>query len=102
MKVTVIPIVIGALGTVTKRIVKGIGGNENKKTSGDHAIDCTVKIGQTTEKIPGDLKRLAVTQNPEKGPSADAGVKTCQRRKLFGLWKKVKKKQPKEKNYQIR
>ena len=33
MKVTVILIVIGALGTTTKRLVQGL---RNKRTSGDH------------------------------------------------------------------
>ena len=35
MKVTVIPIVIGALGTVTKGLVQGLGLG-NKRTSRDH------------------------------------------------------------------
>ena len=36
MKMTIIPIVIGAFGTVTKGLIKSIGGLENKRTSGDH------------------------------------------------------------------
>ena len=35
MKVTVIPKVIGALGTVTEKIIKGTGALGNKRTSGD-------------------------------------------------------------------
>ena len=46
MKVTVIAIVIGALGTVTK----GFG---NKRTSGDHLNYSIIENGQTTEKSPG-------------------------------------------------
>ena len=56
MKVTVIPIVIGALGT-------GPGGFENERTSGDHPNYSIIEIGQNTEKSPGDLKRLAVTHS---------------------------------------
>ena len=58
MKVTIIPIVISVLGTVTKKI-DIIG---NKRTSGNNLIE----IGQNTEKSPGDLRRLVVTQIPVK------------------------------------
>ena len=60
MKVTIIPIVIGVLGTVTKGLLKGVG---NKRTNGDHPNYCIIEIGQNTEKSPRDLKRLAVTQS---------------------------------------
>ena len=40
------------------------GGLGNKRTSGDHLNYNIVEIGQNTEKSPGDLKRLAVTQTP--------------------------------------
>ena len=40
------------------------GGIGNKNTSSDHPNYSTVKIGQNTEKSPGDLKRLVVTQAP--------------------------------------
>ena len=33
----------------------------NKRTRGDHPDYSIIKIGQNTEKSPGDLKRLAVT-----------------------------------------
>ena len=59
---TVIPIVIGAFGTVNKR--KGSGGLGNKRTSGHHPDYSIVEIGQNTEKSPRDLRRLAVTQSP--------------------------------------
>ena len=68
IKVSVIPIVIVALGTNTKGLVKAmededleiIGGVETNKNDG------IVEIGQNTEKIPGDLRRLVVTQTPVK------------------------------------
>ena len=66
MKVTVIPIVIGMLGTVTKKIVTGTGGHGNKRTSGDHPNCSIVEIGRNTRKSLGGLSRLAVTQTPEE------------------------------------
>ena len=62
-EVIVIPIVTGALGTVTKGLIKGL---EYKRTRGDHVNYSIIKIGQIAEKSPGDLKRLAVTQTPVK------------------------------------
>ena len=58
MKVTIIPILIGTLGsTGTKRLW-------NKGTYGDHLNYSIVEIDQKTEKSPGDLRSLAVTQTP--------------------------------------
>ena len=54
MKVIVVPIVIRSLGTVKKGLVNEL---EDLKTS-------IIKIGQDTEKSPGDLRWLAVTQSP--------------------------------------
>ena len=64
MKVTVILIVIGALGTVIKRFGTGTGGLGDKRTSREHPNYFIVEIDQNTEKSPGDLKRLAVTEAP--------------------------------------
>ena len=51
MKVAFLPIIIGALGTVTHVSIKGRGLG-NKKTSGDHPNYCITEIGQDTEKSP--------------------------------------------------
>ena len=64
MKVMIILVIIGALGTVTKGLIKGTGGPGNKRTSGDHP---NYSIIENTEKSPGDLRRLAVTQTSAKG-----------------------------------
>ena len=56
MKVTVIPIVVNALDLVKEL--------ENLETSGDNPNCSIVEIGQNTEKSPGDLRKLAVTQTP--------------------------------------
>ena len=61
MKVTIIPIVIGALGTVTKGLLK-----RSWWMSVDHPNNNITENGQNTEKSPGDLRRLAVTQTPAK------------------------------------
>ena len=79
MKVTVILIIIGALSTIIKG--KGAGRIGNKNTSGNHSNDSTVKIGQNTEKSPGDLGRVAVTQTP---------VKDHQLRLVWNTHKRVK------------
>ena len=55
MKVTIVSIVVGALGTGTGRL-------GNKWTSIDHPNYSIIKIGQNTEKSPGDLRRIAITQ----------------------------------------
>ncbi len=47
-------------------ISKRTGGLVNKKTNGDHPIYYTIEIGQNTEKSPGDMMRLDVTQIPGK------------------------------------
>ena len=66
MQVTIIPFVIGAFGTVTKGLPKGTGGIGSWRMSGDHPNYSVIENGQNTEKSPGDLRRLAVTQSPVK------------------------------------
>ena len=59
MHVTIIPIVIGSFVTVTKGLLKGLG---SWRTSGDHPNYYIIVNDQNTEKSPGELMRLAVTQ----------------------------------------
>ena len=66
MKVMVIPIVISALRTIPKGLVKRTERLGNKRTSGDHPDYSIIKISQNTEKSPGDLRRLVVSQTPVK------------------------------------
>ena len=49
-----------------QRFGKRTGGLESWRTSGDRPNNSIVKNGQNTEKSPGDLRRLAVNQTPEK------------------------------------
>ena len=65
IRVTVIPIVISALGTVPKYFEAGerVG---NRRKNGNHPNYSIVEIGKNTEKSAGDQRRLAVTQTPVK------------------------------------
>ena len=66
MKVTIVPIVIGALGTVAKGLLKGLEYLEFSGRVKDYPNDSIAEDGQNTETSPGDLMRLAVTQTPVK------------------------------------
>ena len=57
MKVTVIQIVIGAIDTVTKWLIKGLEELEIRGR-GDNSNNSIVVICQNTEKNPGDMRRL--------------------------------------------
>ena len=46
-----------------QRVKKGHVRLGNKRMRGDHPNYSIIEIGQNTEKIPGELRRLAVTQN---------------------------------------
>ena len=45
-----------------QRFGKGTGRLRNQRTSEDYADHSIIKIVQNTEKSPGDLRKLAVTQ----------------------------------------
>ena len=65
MKVTVIPIVIGALGTISKVLIKGLE-DKNQRMNRSHSDYSIIKIGQNPEESAGGLRRLAVTQTRVK------------------------------------
>ena len=50
----------------TQRMGKEIGRIRIKRTSRDYPDYSIIKIGRNTEKSPGDLRRLAVSQPPVK------------------------------------
>ena len=60
-KVKVIPIVYGALSTITKGLVSGLEDLEIRGRVETIPNNSIIKIGQNTKKSPGDLRRLAVT-----------------------------------------
>ena len=49
-----------------QRIIEGTNGLRNRRTNGDHLNYNMIENGQNTEKSPGDLRRLAVTQTSVK------------------------------------
>ena len=64
MKVLIILIVIGALGTVTEELVKEL---EDMKITGQvETIQATTLLRLAKIQSPGDLRRLAVTQTTVK------------------------------------
>ena len=85
MKVTIVPIVIGALGTITKGLLKRPGGLGSGRTGRDYPNDSITENAQNTKKSPEDLGGLAVTQTPVKKPSANTDVKnsTGEKKNLF-------------------
>ena len=60
MKVTVIPILTGTLGTVIKGLVRGGGRVGSVKMSRNHQNYSILKIGQNTQNNPGDLRRRKI------------------------------------------
>ena len=66
MKVTVIPIVIGALGKISKGLVKGLKKFRNQRASRDHPDYSIAKIGQNTEKSLGDLRKQSHSNSSER------------------------------------
>ena len=64
IRMTVIPIVIGALGIFPQRTGKRPGRVINRRTNGNHLNYRLFKFGQNTEKSLGDLRSLAVIQTP--------------------------------------
>ena len=76
MKVTIISIVIGTLGTVTKGLVQRLEDLEIKRTSGDHPNYCIIEIGEETLM---SLKPSLTDGLMSLKPSLNAGVKNSQK-----------------------
>ena len=72
MKLTEIPILIGALETIPKGLVKKL---EELEIGGWADTIQIVEVGQNTEKSPEDIRRLASRPDCSKRLSADYGVK---------------------------
>ena len=92
MKVTIIPIVIGAFCTVTKGLLKGLEDLE----VGDHPNNRTIEDGDNTEKSPWYLRRLAVTHSPVKDHQLTLMWKTLMNNNNNNNNKKKKKKKKKK------
>ena len=66
MKVTIIQNRDWCFWYSHKKIIIGTGWLERGRTSGDHPNGNIIENDQNTEKSPGDLRRLAVTQTSVK------------------------------------
>ena len=64
MKVTVITIIIGALGTVTKGLTQGLENWKIKRMSRDHPNYSIIKNSQNPAENSGDMRRFSITQTP--------------------------------------
>ena len=65
-KITVIPVVVRVLGTVSKSLEKKLKELEICGKIETHPDYNIVKIGWNTEMSPGDPRKLAITQTPVK------------------------------------
>ena len=64
MMMTVIPIIVGALGTAPQKLGKGTRKIGNQRKNHDHPNYSIAEICQNPEKSPGDLRRLVLTWTP--------------------------------------
>ena len=62
MNVTLVLIVVGALGTILKRPVMGLEDLEIRRLLEIIQTTALLRVGQNTEKGSGDLRRLVVPQ----------------------------------------
>ena len=72
---TIIPIVIGAFGTVTKGLLKGTGGFGNKGTSGDYLHYYIIGNGQKYWEEFWRLVETSCHSSSSERPSANTNVK---------------------------
>ena len=82
MEVTMIPIITGALGTISKGFFQDWN-LRYKRTNGDQPDYRTYKIDQNTEKSSGGLMDTCCHSNSRENPSADAGGKNSQMNKII-------------------
>ena len=90
MKVTIIPITIGAFGTVTKEFLKLLEDLAIKWR--DHPNYNIIEIGQNTVKSPRDLMSLALTQTPVRNHQLTLVWRKSKRSKIIKInWKSEEK-----------
>ena len=78
MKVTIVPIVICALGTITKGLLKGLEDLEVGRRVETIQMTALLRTARILRWVPGDLRRLAVTQT------------TVKNHQLTLMWKSLK------------
>ena len=69
-------ILIGALGTLSKGIEKGTGGDRFRRKNRNHPNCHIAETSQNTGNNPEDLRRLAITQTPVEDPQLTLVWKT--------------------------
>ena len=84
MKVTMIPIVIGALSTVTKRIGTGTGKLRDKRLSGDHPDYSILRSARILRRVLETWGEWFLSNSIEK-PSANTGMKNSEKSKIIIL-----------------
>ena len=103
MKVTVTPIGIGALKTIPKGLIKGLEDLEINRQVETIQTTTLLRSEKNTEKSPGHLRRLVVTQTPweallslklHEKPSANVGVKKKKTLKKVKQHKKLQSRGP--------
>ena len=77
MKMMIVSITIGALGTVTKGLVQGLEDLEIRGRVETIQTTALLRSGRILRRSPGDLRRLAVAQTNER-PSANADAENIQ------------------------
>ena len=85
MKVTLISIIVGAIGTILRELLKRLKDLE-MRTNGDYPDHSIIKICQNTEENPEDNHLNSCGESSANAggkPSVNAGVKISQRR---GKW----------------
>ena len=90
MKVTIVPIVIGALGTIIKGLLEGLEDLEVGGRVETIQNDSIAKNDQNPETSPGDLRGLAVTQTPAKNSKGVNNNSTCRNQNLSGRMSCIK------------
>ena len=89
MRVNVILIVVGAVGTVPNWLGKRTEGIRDLSKNLEHPVKMSY-FEEDTLKSPGNLKRLAVTQTPVKDHQLKVVWKTRKKKKidnaLFKIW----------------
>ena len=66
MKISVIPMVVGALETIPIGLVRGVEELKISRASRDHPNYKNFEVSQNTGKGPGDLWRSAINQTKVK------------------------------------
>ena len=74
---TVIPLVVGPFGTVPEGLKKRLEELKISKKNRNHQYYSIAEKGQNTDKSPGDLRKITITQIPLKDQQLKLVWKFC-------------------------